>query len=288
MRRAPLIPFWLSLFLFAFVTASAGQRKVSDLERDRMHAILDEVAKTIEKNFYDPQLRGLAWKALLAKTHKTLDAAESNGEMLTAISSVPFNLQDSHTIFIPPGLVSQPLFGFEAKAFGNAIRVYELKKDGAAAAAGLQLGDQIVGVNGFDADRQSFDMMMLYLRALQPVGQMEMTIVRGNEKPRALTVNAKIKKRQVLTDFFSGGGAALWELIREAENADKPNEYKVFPDGVGYVHLPAFYGANDGSMRALAKKVDEARGFVVDLRGNPGGSVDALESLPASSRSSPA
>lgn len=277
MRRQLFPSLWLILFVLAFPAAGAAQRKASNAERDRMHAILDEVAKTVEKNFHDPQLRGLDWKGLVAKTRQGIDAAETNGQMLTAIFSLLYNLQDSHTVFIPPGLVSRPIFGFEAKPFGNAVRVYELKTDSPAAVAGLQLGDRIVGVNGFDADRASFDMMLLYFRALQPVGQLQLNVVRGKQAPQLITIDAKIKKRQVVTDFFAGGGAAIWEMIREAEGEEEKSEYANLPDSIGYVRLPAFYGKYDGSMRALVKKVEGARAVIVDLRGNPGGSIDALE-----------
>jgi C-terminal processing protease CtpA/Prc len=277
MRRAWFLLLCLIPFLSSTLPATAQQRKIGGVERDRMHAILDEVAKTVEKNFHDSTLRGLNWKGLVAQAHRTIDSAETNGQMLTAIFSLLYNLQDSHTLFIPPGLVSRPVFGFEAKAFGDAIRVYELKKDSPASAAGLQLGDRIVGMNGFDADRSSFDMMTLYFRALQPVGQLQLNVIRGKGSPKLITVDAKIKQRPAVTDFMAGGGAAIWEMIREAESEENKNEYGHLQGGIGYMRLPAFYGKYDGSMRALAKKVEDDRAFIIDLRGNRGGSVEALE-----------
>ncbi len=66
--------------------------------------------------------------------------------MLAAIASVPYQLNDSHTFFIPPGRSAKVDYGFEAEPFGKDILVYKLKKDGPAINAGPQLGDKIVGM----------------------------------------------------------------------------------------------------------------------------------------------
>jgi carboxyl-terminal processing protease len=264
----------------ASVPALSQQQKVGSLERSRMLAILDAVVHTVEKNFYDPKLRGTDWKGLVAQAHHTIETADTNGQMLTAIFSLLYNLQDSHTMFVPPGLVNKPIFGFEAKPFGDAIRIYELKKDSPAAAAGLQLGDRILGVNRFNAERGSFDLMMLYYRALQPVAEMQIVYVRGSEPPKTVNVKAKIKTGHAVVDLLAAGGGELWDLIREAESKEKEekkNEYQHYPDGVGYIRLPAFYGTEDGTMRDLAGKVRDDRAFIVDLRDNHGGSIDALK-----------
>src|SRR5262249_11250056 len=120
-------------------------------EKARAKQILKIVSKDIEKNYYDPSLKGLNWAELNAQAVAMIDNANSLGQIYTTIFGLVDRLNDSHTMFFSPGHVSVPQFGFEAKAYGNEIYVTKLKKKGQAEAAGLQLGDRIVLVNGFDA-----------------------------------------------------------------------------------------------------------------------------------------
>ena len=71
-----------------------GQGNIS-LERDRMKDILGVVSKEIEKNYFDPQLKGLDWKGLTAQAREKIDKAATVSDMVTAI----FVLVDKLRIF---------------------------------------------------------------------------------------------------------------------------------------------------------------------------------------------
>ena len=43
---------------------------------------------------------------------------------------------ENDTLFLPPGRVNKPMFGFNAKAFGDVVMIYEVVKKGAAEKAG--------------------------------------------------------------------------------------------------------------------------------------------------------
>ncbi len=97
-------------------------------------------------------------------------------EMVERISALLYQLHDSHTVFIPQKRKIKAVYGFKAKPFANNVFVYELEKDGPAAKAGLQLGDQIVGVNNINAVRETFFDMMRYLTALDPRAELDLEI----------------------------------------------------------------------------------------------------------------
>lgn len=80
--------------------------------------------------------------------------------MYGAISALLFQLHDSHTSFIPSQRGLRADYGFKAKPFGEQILVYEVHAGGPAAKAGLEKGDQIVGVNNLNAVRPTFGAMM--------------------------------------------------------------------------------------------------------------------------------
>jgi carboxyl-terminal processing protease len=270
------------------LSSSRGQGSLS-LDRDRMLGILDQVSKEIEKNYYDPNLKGLDWKGFTAQAKQQIEKANTVGEMVTAIFVLLDKLQYSHTVFVPPPRVATALFGFEAKPFGNQILVYKIRKKGAADVAGLQLGDRILQVNGFNADPKTWDLMMEYFRVLRPVSAMEMGIIRGNEAPQKLLVAGKVdpgRKLWDLTDIDT-----IFQFIHnEDANSDSDDEkyhYQLDNEGIGYVQLRAFIG-NEEFLDRLVGKIKNARATVVDLRGNLGGAETMLLSTVGHFESEPA
>lgn len=279
MRPSPrrfFLPWSCLLTLAAFAlgaSPAAGQVSLS-FERDRQKVILETVSREIEKNFYDPTMRGLDWKALTSQARERIESAKTVSEMVTAIFSLVNKLQDSHTVFLPPGRIEKPLFGFEAKAFGEEIRIYELKKKGAALKAGLQLGDRVLGINGYRAERNTFDLLMLYLRALRPTERMEITIARGDEPPQQVVVPAEIKHGQVQTDLTNLDN--IYQLIREAESQKEVFRYFNHEGGIGYLQLPEF-PHDEEFLYGFVKEIKKSRAAIIDLRGNPGGAVKGFE-----------
>ena len=166
MKRIPKMAGGALLFLMGLLLVVRALPQDLDFERARALQILDQVSDSIRKNFYDPQLHGLDWKALTAQARQRIEQAKSLDGLYAPIFVLVDSLQDSHTKFIPPGRAARIRFGFEAKPFGDRILVYEIRKKGAAEAAGLQLGDQILAVNGFKAERATFRELMLFLRVL--------------------------------------------------------------------------------------------------------------------------
>ncbi len=261
------------ILLVCFVLSDRAVAEDLGFERERAKIMLDVAARHVEKNFYDANLRGLEWKTLKEQARQRIETANSVNDMLTAIFTLLNKLHDSHTLFLPPERMNKALFGFEAKVFGERVMIYKVKKESAAAAAGLQPGDELLSVNGFKADRASFDLMMLYFRALRPVTALDLVYARGDEPAKSVRLEAKMKEGRVQRDLTQG--FEIWELIREAESHRESYRYLVHKEGIGYLHLPSFT-ANRDFLIGLAKEVDESKAMIVDLRGNHGGAVEIM------------
>lgn len=273
--RALLVPLALVVSL---ALCSSVRAQVEDLnfERGRTKDILKVVSDHIEKEYYDPSLKGLNWKEQVEQTKARIDRAKNVGEMQTAIFALVDKLHDSHTKFLPPGHVRRMDFGFQAKPFGENILVYQLDKDGAARAAGLQLGDRIVSVNGFDAIRGDYDQMMLFFRVLRPQPTLNLQYVRGNDPPKPLKIDAKIKQGSQVQDLTRGG---IYDLIRESESESAKDPevlWANYDDGIEYLRLRSF-SASPEWMHDVMGRFKESKGMIVDLRGNPGGRVDTMK-----------
>jgi len=145
-------------------------------ERRRAEQILNLVSKDVQNNYYDETLKGVDWTALTDQARQRIASADGLGQMHGAISALVYELHDSHTVFIPPKRKIKAVYGFKAKPFADNIYVHELEKDGPAAKAGLQLGDQIVGVNNLNVVRGSFFNMMRYLTVLDPRAELDVEV----------------------------------------------------------------------------------------------------------------
>ncbi|MCU1283784.1 MAG: peptidase [Acidobacteriales bacterium] len=246
-------------------------------ERGRMKDIAKQVAKELEKNYYDPKMNGMDWPALLNQTRERIEGAKSVGEMITSIFIMVDKLKDSHTFFIPPARATSYKYGFEAKAFGNEARIYELKKNGAAMRAGLKIGDRILKINGHPAERGSFDLMMLDMRRLRPVIAMDLVVQADGEEPRNVRLEPIKDAKPTVLDAVNRLGD-IWDLIVEDENAEEIWHSANYDGGIGYIQIREFL-YNSEFLDGMYDKVKGSKAIIVDMRGNPGGVQDTLKSF---------
>lgn len=266
-KRAQFI-LRLVLFLAIAYITNAG---TTNVERGRMEDILNIVSKDVQKNFYDPTLKGLDWPALTEQARQRIRSADHTGAMIGAISALLYQLHDSHTVFIPPGRTVHALYGFKAKPFANDILVYELEKDGAASKAGLQLGDEIVAVDNLNAARPTFFDMMRYLLVLDPQLDLRVEIADGaSSKVVRIPTTLEPHPKQSFLDYN--------EIMRAIDAQKHFYSFKDYDNGIVYLNLRTFL-VPPAEMGAMAGKAKNAKAVVLDLRGNGGGVLDAMTDL---------
>jgi C-terminal processing protease CtpA/Prc len=256
----------LPILIVCCVTSDSSEN--TKAERHRAEQILNIVARDVRDNFYDESLKGLDWAALTEQARQRIRSAEQLGEMYGAISALLYQLHDSHTAFIPPKRKIKAAYGFEAKPFGNKIFVYQLDKDGPAAKAGLQLGDQIVGVNNLNAVRETFFDMMRYLTIIDPRVELDVEVAQ-NGTARMVKIPATIIP-QPPQYFFS-----FIETGRDSDSRDPFYDYKDYGDGIGYLHVRSFVMPST-EIVGMIKPLRHARGAILDLRGNAGGRLSTM------------
>ncbi len=252
--------------------------------RDLMRRIAEGVAGVIQKNFYDPSLKGVDLQNLLKETKKKIDASNKVPEMNSAIYFMVREMDDSHTNFIPPSLTLVPKFGFKAKPYGEIVRIYQVKDHSPAAQAGLLPGDTVLGIDGVVANRKNYFSTQVYYRIIQPAGVMIVDLER-NGKLQRFTLKADVHMRRATEYAYEFSRVSDWVRETETSASEDPFEYGM-NDGIGYVKIREFssdadlgrYGYFEGAEKVLWK-VKGSRALVIDLRGNPGGSVKVLERL---------
>jgi C-terminal processing protease CtpA/Prc len=269
------------LLLLALICCTGAKMAVADdlsAEREKMKMVLNVVSKEVAKNFYDADMKGLDWKALTDQAKQKIENAQSVTDMMRAIFILVDKLHDSHTRFLPPNRNISYRFGFNAKPIGNEIHVYEVQEKGAAEEAGIKVGDRILAVNGFRADRSVYDLMMWDFKVISNVPFLELKVQTDEEAPRVIRLEAKKKVEPVVLDF-TGQRGDIWDLIREW-GAEQPLwHYRAFKDGIGYVQIRAFNYEGEDFFVGLIDKTEAKRAVVLDLRSNGGGALDTLKAF---------
>jgi C-terminal processing protease CtpA/Prc len=246
-----------------------------------MKYILKNVANEISKNFYDPKLKGLDWKAAVDEAKQKIDAAKSINEMEVAIFQFVEKLDDSHTTFIPPDSATVVKYGFDAKPYGKEIRIFEVDRGGAAETAGLKVGDRLMEINGFLAERASFEKLMIYTRKLYQISPMNLNVDRPGVGALTVSIVPKINKRAIVMNREANFNA-IWALALDdfTEWHKKYGTYRYSSEnGIGYLQLREFPDDGQDFLKGLAEKSKGADAVIIDLRDCPGGALKTLLSF---------
>lgn len=237
-------------------------------ERRRAEQVLNLVSKDVRDNYYDDSLKGLDWPFLTEQARQRIRTAEGLGQMNGAISGLLYQLHDSHTVFVPQKRKIKAEYGFKAQPFGNDIFVYQIDKDGPAAKAGLQLGDQIVGMNNLNAVRGTYFDMVRYLTVLDPREELDVEVAQ-QESTRMVKVPARVipVPPQYFFTFFETG--------RDPDTHELYYEPKDYGDGIRYLKVRTFASPYT-EIVGMTRPLKDAKTVILDLRGNPGGKLSTM------------
>ncbi|MGC2164221.1 MAG: PDZ domain-containing protein, partial [Silvibacterium sp.] len=253
----------------------AQAQKLSRSDRDLADTILGNVSTDVRKNYFDANLHGLDWEALVSQTKQAIADAPNMGMANAEIAALLEKLNDSHTRYFPPRSTLTVDYGWQFQMVGNRCFVTQVRPKSDAEAKGMKPGDEILTVEGFTVDRQSLPRLQYAMTILMPRSRLTVEIRDLSGKIQKLTIDASVKKNQVV----SGLGDESWGLneikIRE-ENAWKKGraQYKELGPDLMILRIPEFI-ETDSDVDALIKKARNHKTLIVDLRGTPGGLVDS-------------
>lgn len=179
-----------------------------------------------------------------------------------AVSGMVAALRDPNSAFYTPDAFAQYLRrtrGDDFVGVGIVIEdrsgetvITQVLEDSPASEAGLRGGDVILAVDGVSTAGLSLEQISQMIRGTEGT-DVVLTIRRpGQAEPLAVTITRRrITQRVVST--------------------------RLLPSGVGYLRLTQFTQGSDDMVAAGLRSLQEqgARGIILDLRGNPGGLLEA-------------
>jgi carboxyl-terminal processing protease len=262
---------FLILILFFAIPFATAQNLSFPLTRDD-HDWLDHVLKVvrdeIRKNYYDPSFHGLDIDQRFQQAATKMATAPDRSYAVADIAGAVSALNDSHTIFLPPGRFYTHEYGWRMQAEGESNCFITAVKPGSdAEKKGLKPGDQVITVAGYTAIRPDLWKIDYVYGALRPQIGLRLVVRSPNGEMRQLDTMAQIGK--VSLDPWN-----YEEKLLTLYHRHQARTVEYGKDAIIY-KLPDFAYDPDHTNEML----DKIRGHaavVLDLRGNPGGYVEFL------------
>jgi C-terminal processing protease CtpA/Prc len=260
------------------LSALAWPQSMSKFDRDRAQEMLQMVAHDVSKNYYDGKFHGLDWDATVAEARQRIERETSMNMSLSHIAAALDKLDDSHTFLIPPQHAYHHDYGWQYQMIGDHCFVTEVRPGSDAESKGVKPGDEILSINGFPTRREILWKMQYVFSILRPQSALRLELLDPAGQQLKVDVAAKLRDVKRVTDLTSGGD--IWDLIREDQRHDHLMRARTidYGDALMVLKVPEF-AFTQAEVEAMIGRARKHSGLIIDLRGNPGGSVETLKNF---------
>ncbi len=269
---AALAPLSASLLLFSAAGKTPGATKTPDFLAD-----VDYVCALVAKRYAYYAQRKNTWPQACAAARKQAVHVSTPGQHLDLIEHLLEALYDSHVSLginsgHSPRLVPSGADMWLADKDG-AVTVTAVRAGGAAARAGIRVGDMVLSINGMpfkSAAQRRLDRVARKPSAVQWAWALNAVAAGYHNQPRSLVVErAGARFHVVLGD-------------PQPQRPEEPVTARMLAHNIGYIRFNNSLGRND-TVKAFdkaAQALEGAKGWIVDLRDTPGGgNTDVAEPI---------
>jgi C-terminal processing protease CtpA/Prc len=183
----------ITLFVSTVVPLVSAQEKVQSRDRERAQEMLRRIKDQLKKNYYDPNFRGMDLEARFKTADEKIKNATSLGQIFGTIAQVLIELDDSHTVFLPPARAYTTDYGWTMQIIGDRCYVSSVGKGSDAEAKGVKPGDEVLEAGGYQIDRTNLWKFLYLYNALRPQQYIHVVLRSPNAEPRELNLLAKQK-----------------------------------------------------------------------------------------------
>ena len=237
----------------------------------------DFVWTTIHERYHDRTLNGVDWKAVGERYRPIAMSAPDEEAFWDALDRMAGELKDSHTRVESPRRVElrrrdeSVTLGFSFVPLEGRLAVTSVHPDSDAWWAGVRAGMALVRVGDEPAEAA-------YQRVL---AEARLT---STERARHMMALRKLLTGDLGTGmrltFERADGTRIEGNFTRRRVVSRPTAvHRVLPSGYGYIRLTQW---TVGVMPAVLEGVEalkDSPGLVIDVRGNPGGSIHAVNAL---------
>jgi carboxyl-terminal processing protease len=257
-----------------------------------MHSF-ETVWQTIDQAHYDPMFGGVDWKAARAQYKPQIAAAGDREESLLLINHMLFELNLSHLLAIYPEdmkrympvLFAEGEIGADVRLLEGEAVLTRVRPGTPAAQAGLHPGFVIERIDGKPVEQiinEGEDLLIPPFNPRNRLNNLSGMIAGYIYGPPDTTVklhfrdkNGSLKETEIQRKSRGRGRVAM--------DAMPPYyvefETKRLAQNIGYFRFNHWAGAVDEKFIAALKAMGDARGLIIDLRGNPGGYLGVVHTI---------
>jgi len=251
---------------------------ISKLDRDRAQQMLKTVVDEVRKHYYDPKFHGVDLDKEFAEAKQRIEKVTTMNMALSNVANALDSLDDSHTFFLPPSHPIKLDYGWQYQMVGDRCFVTQVRAGSDAAAKNVKPGDQVLAINGIAPTREIIWKLQYMYTALRPQPSLRVVLQDPAGTQRTIDVAAHIVETKRVTNLTMDGSSDIWSIIREMEAYDHYTRTRLaeYGDDLTVMRLAEF-AYTPREVAELMGRVRKRKALILDLRGNPGGSVETLE-----------
>jgi carboxyl-terminal processing protease len=237
----------------------------------------DFVWTTINERYHDPRLNGTDWVAVRERYRPLALAAKTDEAFWDVLDKMTGELHDAHTRVDSPSRVAlrradeSITLGFSFTPIAGRLVVTGVNPESDAWWAGVRSGMAVVSIAGEPAEaayeklkadtRYDSTERSRHLRAVRRLmgGELGTKVPFSFERADGTRFDTVLSRRKVTLRAFTS--------------------HRMLPSGYGYLRLSQWtLGVTSRALAGL-DELKAAPGLIIDLRGNPGGSVHAVNRM---------
>ncbi|MGA9072231.1 MAG: S41 family peptidase [Terracidiphilus sp.] len=270
----PIMAGLLIYLLFELpVCLAQSSATLSEDDQNSVRGILRQAYEDVKRYYYDPGLHGLDWEARFHQYDAMIGRAHNLDNGLSVIQAFLAGLNDSHTYFVPPARAYRHDSGYQFALVGDACFITQIRPNSDAATK-LHIGEQIVKLNGLPVNRQNFYDVQHFFQLLGPRATEDLEIRSSSGENRKVSVHSERVANRLIADLTTC--TDIWSRVRHNEDERHAARSRMVQyQNAAIWKLPHF----NLSREEVQRKFNIARKYkalILDLRGDPGGSLDTL------------
>jgi carboxyl-terminal processing protease len=282
--------FAATVLAILLATASGAQTGMTPEQRQLNIDSFEQVWKTVRDKHWDPKLNGVDWQAVHDELRPKVEKAATMAEARDVISDMLHRLKQTHFGIVPGDAYTEldqngdvgkddtgegdP--GLDLRVVDNHALVTFVAPDSPAATQGVKPGWEILRIEGKDL-APGLTKVREAIGSSTMLAMMETrSVVARLDGPLHKTVEVEFldgKDRKVTLQLARTGPRGIETVLGKLPPLHFWVESHKVRGDVGYVRFNMFFepDAVAAAMQKMVADCAACKGFVIDLRGNPGG-----------------